>query len=550
MTVSGVCALESTELPSRDALLALEVALRRCCDVEHVDRVMFDLGARAGRELANEAPRDGSLRERLERVFASVRDAGYGTLQLVDLDVDLPAGHCHLHGVISNDLESSLGRCSAHRPAHAASGFTSGLLGALASTLTGLDLACSPIGCSGCSSPRECLFEVRPSHRFVDVAGPRHAPPGSPRFFLGAVGFSLGGSEVSLDDMLESTDSAVILIDNEDVVRYWNRAAERMFLFAPSEVVGRRIGRIVPADLLASGELDEMRARLDRGEPVTQVLTRRVRKDGVERWCHVTRTPLHDAQGRVVGSTAILRDVTDQRRTEAELARSRALAAVGEMAAKLAHEVKNPLAGIYAAVQVLARDLDAKDPRRAIFDEIGAEVRRVDQTVIDLLRFSRPVPPRLRPTSLGALARDVVEPLRRAHPSVELALDVPEELVLQLDERMIGTALENLVSNALQAVEGRGTRVLVAARREATGMVIEVRDDGPGVPPTQREEVFEPFFTTKTRGTGLGLPIARKNAEAHGGSLVLDDAPEGGARFTLRIPGGASASAWEALRPY
>ncbi|MFM7295716.1 MAG: two-component system sensor histidine kinase NtrB, partial [Planctomycetota bacterium] len=290
---------------------------------------------------------------------------------------------------------------------------------------------------------------------------------------------------MSLDDMLESTDNAVILIDNDDVVRYWNRTAERMFQFAPSEVVGRRIGRIVPADLMASGELEEMRARLDRGEPVTQLLTRRVRKDGIERWCHVTRTPLHDAQGRVVGSTAILRDVTDLRRTEAELARSRALAAVGEMAAKLAHEVKNPLAGIYAAVQVLARDLEREDPRRAIFDEIEAEVRRVDQTVIDLLRFSRPVPPRLRPTSLGVLARDTVEPLRRAHPTVELALELPDDLIVAIDERMIGMALESLVSNALQAVDGRGTRVVVAARREPGGVAIEVRDDGPGIAPAQ-----------------------------------------------------------------
>lgn len=525
----------ATRLPDRDALVALESALKRCCELEHVDRVLFDLGARAGRELAQAVSRDGSLRERIERAFLNVRDAGFGSVQLIDLDADLPTGHCHLHGEITGDLEASLGRCAAHGPAHAASGFTSGLLGALASVLTGLDLACSPIGCSGCAGPRACVFEIRPSHRFGDEPGPRHAPPGSPRFFLGAVGFSLGGSEVSLDDMLESTDSAVILIDNDDVVRYWNRAAERMFQFTPAEVVGRRIGRIVPADLLASGELEQMRAQLDRGEPVTQLLTRRVRKDGVERWCHVTRTPLHDAQGRVVGSTAILRDVTDQRRTEAELARSRALAAVGEMAAKLAHEVKNPLAGIYAAVQVLARDLAPADPRRAIFDEIGAEVRRVDQTVIDLLRFSRPVPPRLRPTSLAALARDVLEPLRRAHPSVELAIDVPADLVLTIDERMIGQALENLVANALQAVEGRGTRVCVLAHRELGHVAIEVRDDGPGIPPAQREEVFEPFFTTKTRGTGLGLPIARKNAEVHGGSLELDDAPEGGARFTLRL---------------
>ncbi len=244
-------------------------------------------------------------------------------MQLFDLDADLSSGQCHLHGEVDDDHEATFGRCSSHRPSHTASGFTSALPRALASAIAGLDLACSPIGCSGCSTQRQCLFEIRPTHRFGEIAGPRHAPPGSPRIFAVAVGFSLGSNELSLDDMLESTDTAVFLIDHGDVVRCWDRAAERMFQFRPDEVVGRRIGRIVPADLLASGELDEMRARLDRSEPMLHVLTRRVRKDGVERWCNVTLTPLDDAHRRVLSSTAILRDVTEHRRTEAELARFR-----------------------------------------------------------------------------------------------------------------------------------------------------------------------------------------------------------------------------------
>jgi PAS domain S-box-containing protein len=523
-------------VPSRAELLALDQALRACTDVEHSDRVLFDVGARAGRELASAATTDRPLEERLRAALATLELLGYGSAGLLSFACDLPSGELHLAGEIRDSLETALGHASGRAPSHVASGFTSGLLGALASTLSGLDLACTPIRCPSDSEASPGHFEIRPSHRFGELSGPRHVPPGSPRFFLGAVGFSLGGSEVSLDDMLESTDSAVILIDNDDVVRYWNRGAERIFQFQPSEVVGRRIGRIVPADVLASGELDEMRARLDRGESVTQLLTRRVRKDGVERWCSVTRTPLHDAHGRVVGSTAILRDVTDQRRIEAELARSRALAAVGEMAAKLAHEVKNPLAGIYAAVQVLARDLTPDDPRRAIFDEIGAEVRRVDQTVIDLLRFSRPVPPKLAPHSLRAMVRDVSEPLYRVHPRVELRVDVPEDLLLSVDERMLSQAIENLVSNALQAVDGRGTCVVVGARVDADSVVLEVRDDGPGIPPNLREEIFEPFVTTKTRGTGLGLPIAAKNVAAHDGELSLEDAPEGGACFRIRLP--------------
>jgi PAS domain S-box-containing protein len=315
-----------------------------------------------------------------------------------------------------------------------------------------------------------------------------------------------------------------------------------MFLFAPDEVVGRRIGRIVPQDVLDSGELERMRAELDQGRSVNNFITRRVRKDGVERWCSVTRSPLRDAHGQVVGSTAILKDITEQRRTEAELARSRTLAAVGEMSAKIAHEIKNPLAGIYAAVQVLSRELPPSHPHREIFDEIGEEVRRVDQTVIDMLRFSRPVPPKLAPHSLRAIVRDVVDPLRRVFPQVALELRVPDELVLSIDERMLSQVIENLVSNALQAVEGKGTRVIVESRVEADAVVLEVRDDGPGVPPALREEIFEPFVTTKTRGTGLGLPIARKNVAAHDGLLTLESAPEGGALFRVQLPRSSLAS--------
>lgn len=196
----------------------------------------------------------------------------------------------------------------------------------------------------------------------------------------------------------------------------------------------------------------------------------------------------------------------------------------------------NPLADISAAVQVLAIGFAPGDPRRAIFEEIGAEVWRVDQTVIDLLRFSRPFPPRRRPTSLRPLARFIIESRRRAHPSTELALDVPEDLVVALYERMIEQVLENLVCNALPSIEGRSTRVCAVERADGGGLALEVRDGGPGIPPNRRENMFELFYTTNDAWHGTGLSIARKNAEAHGGSLESDDAPEGGARFTVRLP--------------
>jgi PAS domain S-box-containing protein len=529
-------------LPTREELRALEATVHATAGEATADRVLFEVGLRVGRELAAALPEGAPLAERIGAGFASFGARGFGSLEVRSLEAEPGAGRFHLAGTLTGSFENELGRCARRQPTHAASGFTAGFLSSLLSRLSGLDLASTPIGCSSCLAPGGCRFDVRPSHEFTDVEGPRHAPPGSPRFFLGAVGPSLAGAEVSLDDMLETTDDAVILIDNEDVVRFWNRGAERMFQFTPDEVVGRRIGRIVPQDVLDSGELERMRRELDQGRSVNNFITRRVRKDGVERWCSLTRTPLRDAHGRVVGSTAILKDITEQRRTEAELARSRTLAAVGEMSAKIAHEIKNPLAGIYAAVQVLSRELPPSHPHREIFDEIGEEVRRVDQTVIDMLRFSRPVPPKLAPHSLRAIVRDVVDPLRRVFPSLAVEVRVPDELVLAIDERMLSQVIENLVSNALQAADGKGTRVIVESRIEPEAVVLEVRDDGPGVPPALREEIFEPFVTTKTRGTGLGLPIARKNVAAHDGTLTLGTAPEGGASFRVQLPLSALAN--------
>ncbi|MCC7011242.1 MAG: PAS domain S-box protein [Planctomycetes bacterium] len=523
-------------IPAREELREMDASVRAFAGADTADHTLFSIGLRIGKGLAQEIGSQGPIDERVARGLARIAELGFGRVDLDVLDIDSHNARGLVQGRLRNSLEAEIGQCSRTRPAHAASGFSVGLLTGLVSVLSGFDVVCSPIGCARCTTTEECRFQLSAAHEFTQVNGPRHAPPGSARFFLGAVGTSLADTDVSLDDLLESTSDAVILIDNDDIVRYWNRGAERMFLFPPSEVVGRKVGAIVPQDLREKDELGEIRRKLDRGELVVNYITRRVRRDGVELWCSLTRSPLHDDRGLVVGSTAILRDITEQRRTEAELARARTLATVGEMSAKIAHEIKNPLAGIYAAVQVLARELPRNDPKREIFDEIGEEVRRLDQTVIDMLRFARPVPPKPRPTSLRVVVRDVVEPLRRAFPRIELRLDIDDDLILHIDERLMSQVFENLVLNALQAVEERGQLVVVCAMVERERVTFEIRDDGPGVPQLSRKEIFEPFVTTKTRGTGLGLSIARKNVEAHGGTLELDEAPEGGACFRVRIP--------------
>lgn len=357
------------------------------------------------------------------------------------------------------------------------------------------------------------------------------------RFFLGSLGGGFLGVDIALGDLVERTRDAVLLIDRENVVRFWNQGAEAMFQYARGEVLGRKIGFLLPRDLIEGGELDRIQRTIDAEGCLCNYVTRRVRKDGVERWVSLTRSVLHDTGGRVVGSTAVFRDVTEERRVQEELSTARAMAVLGEMSVTLAHRLKNGLAGISGAIQVLARELPAGDPKLEVFSEIRREVDRLDETVRDLVRYASPVRLRREDTELRAFLESQVDLLERL-PEIrrhEIAIRTPGDPRATIDRGSIGQAIQCLVLNAAEATEGSGKIVLSAETVEGA-VEIAVTDSGPGISDAQLSSIFQPYFTTKVRGTGLGLSIARKNVEAHGGTLGAGNIEGGGARFTIRIP--------------
>jgi signal transduction histidine kinase len=210
---------------------------------------------------------------------------------------------------------------------------------------------------------------------------------------------------------------------------------------------------------------------------------------------------------------------------------------VGELAAKVAHEIKNPLAGMYAAVQLLSRGMLPVESQREIFDDLAHEIRRLDETARDLLNFARPIVPKALPTPFASFLADQVESLMRqpevARHSIELEVD--PELEVSIDARLMGQVVSNLIHNAAQAMESKGS-IHIRATVAQDLVTLEVADSGPGIPAAILERIFDPFFTTKSRGTGLGLSIAKKNVEAHGGTLEVDNPPSGGARFRISLP--------------
>ena len=266
-------------------------------------------------------------------------------------------------------------------------------------------------------------------------------------------------------------------------------------------------------------------------------------KDGHLYWVDTTIVPFLDDRGKPYQYIAIRADITARKLAEERLAQQAALARVGQMAAVVAHEVRNPLAGVKGAIQILMSRRPPGDGELPVMRDIVARIDALSELINDLMVFARPRPPRLSVVELHAIVTDAITIVRRdpAAAGVEFVIE-GEDASVTADGELVRATLLNLVLNAVQAMAGRG-RVVITTRRDGEQAVLQVRDTGPGIPAEIREQVFEPFFTTKARGGGLGLPIARRTAELHGGSLALDCPPAGGTIVTLTLPVRPAATA-------
>jgi signal transduction histidine kinase len=260
-------------------------------------------------------------------------------------------------------------------------------------------------------------------------------------------------------------------------------------------------------------------------------------RDGTCYWVDTTIVPLLDDDGVPREFLAIRYDITQRKVAELKLREQAALAKLGELAAIVAHEVRNPLAGIRGSLQVLASRLPPNVREREV---LGAMVDRIDVLagrVRDMLLFAATRPAQLQTVPLGAVVRDAAASATAAvEGRATVAVEVPDAAAAIADPDMLRELLLNLVLNACQAslqADGRLVRVRVAPIPR--GWEIEVLDSGPGIDPAVRPRLFEPFFTTKHGGTGLGLAIVKRLADLQELEVALDDHPAGGARAVVRL---------------
>jgi len=280
-----------------------------------------------------------------------------------------------------------------------------------------------------------------------------------------------------------------------------------------------------------------------------------------------TVSPVTGPTGERLGAAMFFKDLTQIEHTEEQERLKDRLAALGEMTANLAHEIRNPLASIDVTCALLRRRLEhggenAPGHSLDLLNKIAAEVRRLDRTVSSSLEFVRPLGLDLAAAPLPRVLDDAIAVATRrcARPDVRIVRHYAAAMPpFVMDREQLRQVFENLVLNAVEAVVGTGTVTVEAEMRHAPTStsvpypgcgsrgvdpwtsfdrfaIIRVSDSGPGIADADKGRVFFPFFTTKRQGSGVGLAMAKKIVSSHRGLIDVDDAPEGGARFTVRLP--------------
>jgi two-component system sensor kinase FixL len=350
---------------------------------------------------------------------------------------------------------------------------------------------------------------------------------------------ALRDSEARNAAILEAAVEGIVTIDERGTIQTFNPAASRIFGYEPGEVIGRNVRMLVPSPHRENH--DAYLARyLETGE--AQIIGTGREVEGVRKDGRVFPLELAIGEVQVAGRrlfTGLIRDLTPMKRMQEEMLRNRNLAAIGEMAASLAHEIKNPLAGISSVMQVLRADFPEDDQRHELFEELLGLVSRLDKTVKDLLIFARPWTPQTRKLRISDIARHVATGTRRDEQfeGIEIRLSGDESLEAPVDPQLLEQVFWNLFLNAAQAMDGGG-RIEVEFEPADGGVRVVVSDDGPGIPEEVRDRVFQPFATTKARGTGLGLAISRRILEAHGGAISVASEEGEGTRIVLQFPAG------------
>jgi PAS domain S-box-containing protein len=338
--------------------------------------------------------------------------------------------------------------------------------------------------------------------------------------------------------ILRNSADAIFTLDPEEKITSWNKGAEAIFGYTEVEMMGKSLEVLMPEHLKAEKELEKISAVTQAEGFLRSYQTQRLTKDGQIIDVLFTRTAIRDAEGNLIGFSSVLKNISEQKLLDRHLAQMEKLSAIGELAAGLAHEIKNPLAGIKGAIEIIRESMASTHPHRQVLGDVLSEVGRIDRSVMNLLSYSKPKPPDFTKVDLTRVIGNVVSFLQKIADSkgIRLHATPPSEAALITgDENELKQLFMNLILNSLEAIEKQGNIWIQLQSPADSHVSIEIIDDGPGIAPEQLAKVFLPFFTSKKHGTGLGLATCKRIVTNHGGEIRVDSEMGKGTRFTIDL---------------
>jgi len=344
------------------------------------------------------------------------------------------------------------------------------------------------------------------------------------------------------DNILASIAAGVVALSSEGVVLTWNRAAEEITGISADDVVGRTYKdvismlNIMEEDKLATSQiLDKVRStgKTYQGYKVCYHLP-----DGSRVYINMSASVLSNSAGESLGLVIVFEDITKEIKMEDEFRRMGELAAVGQLAASIAHELRNPLSSIKGAAQFLQKEYETDSAISEFLDIIIDEVNGLSKLTTEFLEFARPVEIEPAPVDMNEVVRRTLQ-FMSVHIG-ESGVLVEEQLdlslpIIEADEKQVEQVLRNCILNAIQAMPNGG-KLTVGTGTAGEMVSVFVEDTGVGISEENLSRIFVPFFTTKTKGTGLGLAVVQKIVENHGGHIEVSSCVGKGTRFTIMLP--------------
>ncbi len=341
-----------------------------------------------------------------------------------------------------------------------------------------------------------------------------------------------------LNNILDSVASGIVVVGPDGRVALTNRSAERLLGFDEGGAEGSHY-----AELLGGGPVGSFLCGcLESGANAPRSGEVELHSPGGRSNYVLNFAPVLDSGGLRVGSLLVVQDVTRLKRLEEQAVRTGRLAAMGEVATELAHEIRNPLGSIEIFASLLSRDL-AEGENRKLAENIVVGVKSLNAVVSNMLTFTRSVEVHPESLDINALVRETLgflEPVLAAQ-EIELRQDLDEGLpALELDPELFKQVLLNLAQNSVNAMEGGGTLSVstkgVQTEEGRRVLVMRVSDSGCGIDAQHLPRIFDPFFSTRRGGTGLGLSVVNQILEKHGGMISADSEPGRGTRMTIQLP--------------